>query len=317
MGNSRRPVAVLLICGMLEIAGCGGESGVPAGDATPRATVTRTPPQTSRTPGAGEAQPSVTTAPAETATAAGAGQSTPTGTPSSTPSATATSTPSAAASSTPSATAASTPSATATTPPSTSTPQPTITATTPAPTSTPTTSALASIAPSATTVAPPSSATSSTPWGWIILAVAAIAGAGAGLVALTRRSRRRRATQRWQAGAIDAYFRAGSIDDLIVREPAGSPDLYRRIADSSATFDALACSGPDLPSTQAAYMVSRALLDLETTLRSGGGPPSPSSPPPESELDELTIDQARYRLNHDLAVLRPLLGDLAESSFGG
>jgi hypothetical protein len=319
IGNSRRVVAVLLTCGMLGIAGCGGESGVPTGDATPRATAARTPPQTSRTPGAGGAQPSATTAPAETATAAGASPTTPTSTPSSTASAsasstasaTATSSPSATATRTPSATATSSPSATATTPPPTSTPQPTTTATTPAPTPTSTPSALATIAPNATTAAPPSSATSSTPWGWIILAVAAIAGAAAGLVALTRRSRRRRAKRRWQAGAIDAYFRAGPIDDLTVREPAGSPDLYRRIADSSATFDALACSGPDLPSTQAAYMVSRALLDLETTLRNGGAPPSPSSPPPESELDELTIDQARYRLNHDLAVLRPLLGDVA------
>ncbi|MDA0159284.1 hypothetical protein OM076_03315 [Solirubrobacter ginsenosidimutans] len=115
--------------------------------------------------------------------------------------------------------------------------------------------------------------------------------------------------RRWQAGAIDAYYRARQIDDLTVREPAGSPELYRLIADSSATFGALACRGPDLPSTQAAYMISRALLDLETTLRNGGAPPSPASPPPESELDELTIDQALYRLDHDLAVLRPMLGD--------
>jgi hypothetical protein len=98
-----------------------------------------------------------------------------------------------------------------------------------------------------------------------------------------------------------------------VREPAGSPDLHRRIAESSAAFFALARTGPDLPSTQAAYMVSRALEDLERALNTGGAPPSPSSPPPVSELDELTITQARYRFNHDLAVLRSLLGDIASA----
>jgi phosphoglycolate phosphatase-like HAD superfamily hydrolase len=122
--------------------------------------------------------------------------------------------------------------------------------------------------------------------------------------------------ERWRTRAIDAYFRARHIDDLTVREPAGSPDLYRDIDDSSATFYALACSSPDLPSTQAAYMVFRALDDLETALKAGGAPPSPYSPPPASELDELTINQARYRFNHALAVLRALLGDIAPPGRG-
>jgi hypothetical protein len=132
---------------------------------------------------------------------------------------------------------------------------------------------------------------------------------------LTRRSRLRKSAERWRTSAIDAYFRARHIDDLTARDPAGSADVYRHIADSSATFFALSCSGPDLPSTQAAYMVSRALDDLETALKTGGAPPSPSSPPPVSELDELTITQARYRFNHDLAMLRPLLGDIAPAGW--
>jgi hypothetical protein len=61
-------------------------------------------------------------------------------------------------------------------------------------------------------------------------------------------------------------------------------------------------------------MVARALDDLATTLRTGGVPSSPAAPPPVSELDELTLDQARYRLNHDLAVLRPLLGGTETSN---
>ena len=114
-----------------------------------------------------------------------------------------------------------------------------------------------------------------------------------------RHSRRREALERWRSSAIDAYAAAGLIDDLAL---AGSPDVHRRIADSSATFHALSRSGPDLPSAQAAYIVACALSDLETALQGA---------------DETTLSHARYRLHHALAVFRPLLADVAPAPLYG
>ena len=140
---------------------------------------------------------------------------------------------------------------------------------------------------------------SSTPWGWIVAGILAVAALAAGAVALARRSRQRKVADRWRSSATDAYGQATLIDDLAVREPPASPELHRRIDDARATFYALASSGPDLPSMQAAHMVYAALGELDTALRAA---------PPVAGPEDSTIGEARGSLMRALAQLGTLLG---------
>jgi hypothetical protein len=134
--------------------------------------------------------------------------------------------------------------------------------------------------------------------GGIVAGVSGVALLTAGAVASARRSRRRESAERWRIAATDAYVQARLIDDLTVREPASSPDLRRRIVDARIAFYALASSGPDLPSMQAAAMVYSALDDLRLALT------APSA-------DDSTSRMTRDRLDYALARLRPLVGLMA------
>jgi hypothetical protein len=79
-------------------------------------------------------------------------------------------------------------------------------------------------------------------------------------IAMVRRSRRREAAERWRTSAAGAYGQARLVDALVVRDPADSPELRRRIAEARAAFFALESTSPDLPSMQAAGMALQPLL---------------------------------------------------------
>jgi hypothetical protein len=275
-------VTVLIIGMALGLVACGGGSG----GGTSGASASRTPPEASRTPGAGAA-PTRTSA-ATSASATATRSRTPT---------TATATPTRTArAATPTPTKTARPPNAAATPSATATPRPTVVVVAQSPTAVPSVTA-------ATTASD-----SSTPWGWIVAGVAAVAALAVGAVALARRSRRRKVADRWRSSATDAYGQAALIDDLAVREPPGSPELHRRIDDARATFYALASSGPDLPSMQAAHMVYAALGELDTALRARRPPADPSATPPVAGPEESTIGEARGELRRALAQLGTLLG---------
>jgi hypothetical protein len=136
--------------------------------------------------------------------------------------------------------------------------------------------------------------------GGIVAGVSGVALLTAGAVASKRRSRRRESVERWRIAATDAYVQARLIDDLTFRKPAASPDLRRRIVDARIAFHALASSGPDPPSTQAASMVYSALDDLRLALTA-----------PSADDSTSTSRMTRDRLDYALARLRPLVGLIA------
>jgi hypothetical protein len=123
------------------------------------------------------------------------------------------------------------------------------------------------------------------------VAAALVVGAA---VASSRRSRREQeAAERWRLSAADAYGQARLIESIVVRDPPDSPELRRRVADARAAFYALASAAPDLPSRQAASMVSSALDDLEVSLSAADAEPAP------------TVSEALGRLDQALTVLQP------------
>jgi hypothetical protein len=131
---------------------------------------------------------------------------------------------------------------------------------------------------------------------------------------MVRRSRRREAAERWRTRAADAYGQARLIDALLARDPVDSPDLRGRIAAARSEFFSLAALGPDLPSMQGASMASSALDELDLALNAESAPPSQ---PGVAEPDQLTVGQARDRVNHALELLRPLLGTIGPDGPGG
>jgi hypothetical protein len=100
--------------------------------------------------------------------------------------------------------------------------------------------------------------------------------------------RRHESAERWRPSADEAHRQARRLDSLVANQPAGSPGMHRRIAAVRTTFYALASTGPDLRSRQAAYAACRAMDDLDIAL---------------SANDASSLGQARGRLDHALAPL--------------
>ena len=151
--------------------------------------------------------------------------------------------------------------------------------------------------PTTTAATPePTSSTSSTPWGWIALAVAL---AGAAVVGLVLWRRRRTHAAAWSRGLADLSQRSLLALDDVVAEGSLVTGQVQALVDEARSLEA---GAPDGPSRAAADALRLRLDDLATALEGDRKLRLGSTPPSEQQLAYSTS-----LVNHQIEQLQDVL----------
>ena len=132
--------------------------------------------------------------------------------------------------------------------------------------------------PTTTDTAEPASSTSSTPWGWIALALAL---AGLAVLGLLLWTRRRTKTAAWSRSLDDLSRRSLLALDDVVAEGSLVTGQVQALADESRSLES---SAPDAPSSAAAATLRAGLDDLAAALEADRKLRLGSTPPTEDQL---------------------------------
>ena len=146
--------------------------------------------------------------------------------------------------------------------------------------------------------AEPASSTSSTPWGWIALALAL---AGAAVLGLVLWARRRKKAAAWSNGLADLSRRSLLALDDVVAEGSLVTGQVQALCDEARSLES---SAPDGPARATAAVLRARLDDLATALEADRKLRLGSTPPSEEQLAYST-SLVHREIGQLQAVLRP------------